>query len=365
MKFSRMFLFLLLAALTGVLSACAPQASISNFPGLVLRGDKAYLSHGLQVYVLDVNSGQEPRIGDKPLRFPLESSGEINVFAPVGFADGGQIIYPNSNPSHHQVFSVNVETGAVNWAFTQSTGTWIAGPLVTKQAIYAPGGEGILYALDNSGNLLWSQKLSDYGLWSSPVSDGTFIYQTSMDGKVFALHPDSGDMAWSIEVDDVLVASPLVADGSLYVGSIGGKLYAFNSKNGVKNWETKLDGSIWSAPVMAAETLYIGTMIDITGKFYALNAADGSPKWAPQQAIGSVIASPLILDEQVIFVTDAGKVQSFNRETGVSVWQADVQGKLVTPPVATKDVILVTPMNGEYYLVAFNTNGAQKWTFKP
>lgn len=364
MKFSRMFLFMLMVLVSGMLSACG-QVNISNFPSLVLKGDKVYLSEGLQVYALNVASGQETMVGDKPLRYPLESKNEINIFAPAAFTEDGQIIYANSSTSHHELLSSNLDTGATNWSFSQSKGTWIAGPIVLNNVIFAPGGDGVLYAIDTKGATVWEQKLSDYGLWSTPVTDGKLIFQVVMEGKLVALDSETGKIAWQVELDDVLASSPLVSDGVLYLGTIGGKLHAMQAATGENIWTQQLEGSIWSHPILNDGTLYIGSMVEVSGRFYALNASDGSKRWEPQVSTGSVLASPVIVGNQVIYVTDSGRVQALNLETGVATWKKDIKGKLVTTPVFSNDTLMIAVVGGDYYLVALTTTSADKWTFKP
>jgi outer membrane protein assembly factor BamB len=364
MKFKRFALPFLLILLTFLLSACSGQANTTNFPGLALHGETVYLSEGVSIYAVNVTSGQESRLGEVPLRYPIKAEANTSLFAPTAFLSDGQLIIPNSHPSEHSLFSLDPQTGNVRWAFQKSKGTWVAGALTLETDIYAPGGDGILYALDANGNERWTQKLSEHGLWAHPISDGTLIYQSSMDDTLFALDPTTGTQIWQAALGNPLLSAPALDEtGTLYVGTLAGDLYAVNSSDGSILWRTDLEGNIWSTPTIQGDSLYIGTLFNRQGKFYAIDKTSGQIIWQRDEET-AIIASPLALEGQVIYVTEAGRVQALT-STGSPQWQADLKGKLLVAPVLAGDVFIVAPLQGDYLLVAFDLNGAQKWTFKP
>jgi eukaryotic-like serine/threonine-protein kinase len=364
MKFPRVVLPFLLVLLALTLSACGDMTATQNFPGLVLQDDLLYLSEGLHVYVVDVVSGQEIRLGEEPLRFPQNSDSNLNLFAPVALTTDGQVIIPNSHPSEHSLYSINPENGAVNWAFQKSKGTWVGGALALNETIYAPGGDGILYALDLRGNERWSVPVAQSALMSHPVSNGELIFLPSMDGFLHAFDPANGREIWQVELGGPALAAPAISeDGTLYIGTLGGELYAIEAASGKITWQQQLDGTIWSTPALQGDDLYLGTLLGREGKFYAITRATGAIRWQRSEA-GSIIASPMASDGQVVYVTDVGRVQALSNE-GSPIWQADLKGKLVAAPVLAGELILVAPLQGDYLLVAFDSNGAQRWTFKP
>jgi outer membrane protein assembly factor BamB len=364
MKFQRVALPFVVVFLAFALSACGTRTTTQNFPGLVLQGELVYLSGGSHVYAVNSNSGQEVRLGGTPLRFPKEADGNTSLFAPIALTGDGQMIVPNSHPSQHSLFSVDPQTGNSRWSFDKSKGTWVAGALTLGETIYAPGGDGILYALDMQGNQRWSVSISKNALLSNAVTDGALIFQATMDGILYALDPSTGNQVWQADLGDPIISTPALDEaGKLYLGTLGGELFALEASNGQIIWKQKLEGSIWSAPALVEDTIYIGTLLGRQGKFYALQPDTGSIRWQRDEA-SSIIASPLALDGQVVYVTDAGRVQALSGE-GAPLWQADLKGKLVSAPLLAGNTILVAPLQGDYMLVAFDVNGAQRWTFLP
>ena len=363
MKFQRVVLPLLVVLLAFLLSACGTNTLAQGFPGLVFQDGTIYLTEGRHVYAVTASTGQEVRMGDAPLRFPAEADANINLYAPVALTDDGQIIFPNSHPSQHQLYSIDPETGNVRWTFEKSKGTWIGGALSLGTDVYAPGGDGILYALDASGNSRWTAELSKSGLWTHPVSDGKLIFQATMDGMLFALDPADGRQVWQLNLDSPILGAPAVAeDGTLYLGTLSGILYAVDGASGSVSWQQQLEGSIWGTPALSAENVYIGTLVKHAGKFYAIQRDNGAIQWQRDDE-GSIIAGPLALEDQVLYVTELGRVQALTSD-GSPKWQADLKGKLVSTPVLAGDVIVVAPLMGETMLAAYDLNGAQRWTFK-
>ncbi len=373
MNLKRVALLFLLIVVAGLLAGCSPAAATSNWPGMAVRDEFVYLADGNHIYTLRLADGTQATIpavnaGDEPvpLRFPNQpDTSKMTFFAQPAFTSDGQMVFPNSSPNEHSFYSIDPSNGDVNWTFNASKGTWIAGAITIGDVILAPDGEGVLYGLSNSGEELWQLKASDHGLWSHAVTDGEAAYLTTVDHFVYAINPQTGNVLWKTELDNVLMSSPAVdvANGTLYIGSLSGKLIALNAANGKVVWTTQLKGGIWSAPAVDGETLYLGTVDGQIGTFYALNAQDGSVLWKNEEA-ASIIGGALVLEDQVVYVTEAGLVQSRNKE-GSSVWQANIEGKLYSAPVLANDLVLVAPTQGKFLLAAYNLSGAQQWVFTP
>ncbi|MDX9992063.1 MAG: PQQ-binding-like beta-propeller repeat protein [Anaerolineales bacterium] len=364
MKFQRVALLFVVVFMLFALSACGTRTTTQNFPGLVVQDELVYLSEGSHVYLVNSSNGQEARLGGAPLRFPKEADGNTSLFAPIALTVDGQMIVPNSHPSQHSLFSADPQTGNTSWAFEKSKGTWVAGALTLGETIYASGGDGILYALDLKGNQRWSVSISKNALLSHAVTDGTLIFQATMDGVLYALDASTGNEIWQADLSDPIISSPALHEaGRLYVGTLGGEMFALEAGTGTVIWKQKLEGSIWSAPALSEDTVYTGTLLAKQGKFYALQRDTGAIRWQRDEA-SSIIASPLAMEAQVVYVTDAGRVQALSSDNA-PLWQADLKGKLVSAPVLAGNTILVAPLQGDAMLVAFDVNGAQRWTFLP
>ena len=94
-----------------------------------------------------------------------------------------------------------------------------------------------LYALDakTGGPPRWSFK-ADAWFWAGPVSDGSLIFASSMDGKVHALRLDrqEGDRPeWVRDVGGAIVSTPFLVEDKLVVATEDGELFQLSTSNGI------------------------------------------------------------------------------------------------------------------------------------
>ncbi len=367
MKFNRMFLFALLATLTVLLSACAAPPA-TNWPGLSTDGELIYFASNSHVYIVQSQSGTEATANISgqisPLRFPLEADAKMSFYAPPALTADGLFVVGSAASSGHALYAADASTGSIRWSF-ETAKPWLGGALIVDDAIFAPSGDGTLYSFDMAGNKGWEKNLSKHALWTTPVSDGTSIYLATLDHMLYAIDAASGTVAWEKELDNGIIGSPAIVEDTLYVGTLSGNLYSIDTSDGSSNWMKPLEGSIWGTPGFGDGTLYIGTVFGRTGKFYALEAATGAVKWFKDEE-GSIVAGPLVLEQQVIYVTELGRVQSLDTTSGAPKWQDNFdKNKIYTAPLLVDETIVIAPMGSQFLMVAYDVNGAKKWTFTP
>lgn len=364
MKFNRVVFVLVLASLAVLLTACG-TAPANNWPGLVADETHVYLANGSYVYNLLLSDGTEATVAtaDGPVaaRFPLKAEGSKSFYAVPALTADGQVVIGSAAQNDHTFYSYDPATGAVKWTFTGLSTPWVAGALVLDETVYAPAGDGKLYAFSLSGTKRWDFVASEHGLWTAPVTDGKLIYLATLNHEIYALNP-AGEKVWSVALDNGILGAPLVAESVLYVGTLSGNLYALEAATGTQLWVKMLEGGIWGTPAFDGEKVYVGTVLETRGKFYALNAANGQIAWSKDEE-GSITAGPLFTADQVIYVTEKGRIQSLD-QAGAPKWQDTMENaKLYTAPLLAGDLILIAPMNAKFILAAYDLNGAQKWTF--
>ena len=66
----------------------------------------------------------------------------------------------------------------------------------------------------------------------SPVVAGQRVYIGAANGRLFALHLNTGKVAWEYETGGEIVASPAVADGRLVIANTDGTIYCFGDQQG-------------------------------------------------------------------------------------------------------------------------------------
>ena len=213
-----------------------------------------------------------------------------------------------SQPAEHSINPVNVKGLSPKWVFTTG-GDVSATPTVDGDAVYFPDWGGNLFAVKkDSGQLIWSHKISEYdgveGAVSrvSPAVDGERLIigdilsskQTHDGANVISVDRQTGTIQWMTQVDThpaaIITGSPVVFDGMVYIGissseetlalnpaypccSFRGSIVALDEKSGAMLWKTfdmpdnggqtggYSGGAIWQPPAIDPKrgTLFAGT----------------------------------------------------------------------------------------------------------
>ncbi len=235
------------------------------------------------------------------------------------------------------------------WVFTTG-GDVSARAAVVNGVTYFPDWAGNIWAVaSESGKLLWSHQLSDYGLTAGTVSRtspavanglvyiGTQYVAGGSTGWLLAINAKDGTLAWKVQPDTsnpfpVITASPTVTGGVVYVGmtsneefaaafptyaccSVRGSVVAVNAASGAVLWQTFTvpdgysGGNVWgSNPVVdpARNTVFVGT-----GNNYSVPTA---PAYVACIAAGGTRASCEAPDDY------ADSILALDMQTGAIKW---------------------------------------------
>ena len=355
-RFTLLAAFVLLATL---LSACGGTPAAATWAGLAADENAAYLANGAIVYAVRVKDGEEL------WRFPEKASSKLLFNSNPVFTSDGQLLIGSSG-TDHSLFRVDPETGKDNWSFSDAADQWVASPLVVGDIVYAPNADGYLYvfdlAQDDKDKLVTRVELGGK-LWSQPVSDGNYVYVPSLDHHLHAVNMQTYEARLLAEFDGAVSGTPAIGDGRLYIGTFGQTINAIDTSDGSIAWSKPTKSWVWGGPLLDNGILYFG---DLDGNFYAINAADGTPAADSTKPDDAILATPLLLNGQVIFVSESGNIYSLvPGENALSIERLD--GKLYTAAVLSGELILAAPFQSEsgILLVALNVDGKVAWSFTP
>jgi outer membrane protein assembly factor BamB len=360
MKTSRYtFLLFTLIVFAALLSGCAGGTGVaSSWPGVTVDGDTAYVAFNTHVFAINLADGMER------WRFPAEPDNKVTFYAAPTLTPDGQLVVGSYN---NAVYSLNpTNNGSQNWVFDKASDRFIASPLATENGIYAPSAGRLMYALDLNGNQRWTFE-TEHGQWASPLPNNGYVILPSMDHRIYALDPETGNVVWQTEdLGGAIVSAPALADdGTLYIGTFNREVLAINSETGQVLNRFATEGWVWGSPALDGDRLYVG---DLNGFVYALNAADLTQIWKVQPETGantSISDRPLVLEDKLYIASESGNVYALNTSNGSTNWTQTVGGKLYGSPVLAGDKILVAPIGEDYILAALDLNGVQQWTFTP
>ena len=135
------------------------------------------------------------------------------------------------------VHAIKPQTGEKVWSFVAAKRAINTGVVVKDNMVFVSHGDenltgvdlGLLAAIDGSqsGTIAapkWSHRGMEF-LYSSPIVDGTRIYQIDGGSTLRAFDTESGKPLWTLPLSSAQKASPVFADGKIYVGTDAGKLF--------------------------------------------------------------------------------------------------------------------------------------------
>ncbi|NTU75489.1 MAG: PQQ-binding-like beta-propeller repeat protein, partial [Anaerolineaceae bacterium] len=177
----------------------------------------------------------------------------------------------------------------------------------------------------------------------------------------FALDPGTGKLLWKQDVGSAMVSSPLVGtDGNLYISTFAKEVQARDTKNGKLLWSVNLEAEIWGTPVMDGDLLFVG---DQKGNIYSISTTNRSFKKI--DTLGSaVIASPVMVKDHVVFVSENGDVAGYKPD-GSAPWKQKITGKIYTTPVFNGELLIVAVKDGDKLLVMYDSDGKEVRSFAP
>jgi polyvinyl alcohol dehydrogenase (cytochrome) len=244
---------------------------------------------------------------------PAGAGSTARADAALSWLVAGQNLANTRDQADEKAISAsNVGTLVTDWSFT-TDGDVSATPTVANGDVYFPDWGGELWALTDTGKLIWSHSVASYmGLAGDISRDSPAVHGNELilgdhltvgkspGAHVFAVNRTTGALLWSTLVDTNLAAimtgSPTVYDGVVYVGissqeqslatrpgykccTFRGAVVALNATTGKLLWKTYMvpsnngggdsnkpgyyaGGAVWgSSPVVDPATgmLYVST----------------------------------------------------------------------------------------------------------
>ena len=362
------------------LTACVGgEPPPSAFPGMTVDSDFAYLANNFHLTKWDLKTGTQV------WQFPAtqDNANPIGPFSGTPVKIGDWIVIGGSSGLNggydKHVYAVSDATGAEAWRFT-GTREFVDGVVTDGKLIYAPSGDGVLYALDpaereasGEPKVVWKFTTGNR-LWSRPLLADGRLYQGSFDHSLYAIDAATGKELWRFEDPSAPVGvQPALENGALYFGSFDGFAYAVNAADGKLKWKSAVDGWIWSNPTVGGELVYMG---DVRGKVYAFDLETGERKWF-METLDSIKARPVFANDLLYVVSTDTFVYALDpagagRDTNGKVdrngakWRNETLGRrLMTTPVIYGDSLLVPPLDGDVKIWALNAKTGERGVRMP
>ncbi|MFG2780081.1 PQQ-binding-like beta-propeller repeat protein [Streptomyces prunicolor] len=129
----------------------------------------------------------------------------------------------------------------------------------------------------------------------------------------------TGTVRWRVHVGGAVYSAPCVTGGTVYVTGRG--LWALDTADGTVRW-TNPDAGHQSSPTTAGDTVYVAGY----GWFFALDAADGRPRWRRRMNWHSH-TQPLVANGLLHYVNGSRYLRTVDASTGRRRWRVKYRRK--------------------------------------
>ncbi len=192
-----------------------------------------------------------------------------------------------------------------------------------KPIAYIGDMDGTLYALDlETGDLKWQKKLA-FSFSSSPAYRDGRIYIGDIDGFFYCVD-ESGQLQWKFESGGEINSSPNFYQGQVLFGSQDTKLYLLDAKTGEKKWEHETPDQIRCSVTIAGDRAFVA---GCDGFFHIVDLKSGK-ELGKVDIRSPTQSTPAVLGDFVYVGTEQDAFMAINWKTIEGIWSfADPEGQ--------------------------------------
>ncbi len=233
--------------------------------------------------------------------------------------------------TRHRYFAFDKQTGELIWVSTpggRPLDTTYSTPVVTEidghPLIIGGNADGSIYAMkQETGEMIWGFKLSQRGINTSVVVEGTKVYashgeenidSTKMGRVVCIDATGTGDVTtthevWRYDGVNFGYSSPTIHAGHVYIVDNSANVHCLNAETGELLWEHSIGTVGKGSPVWADGKLYV---TEVNGKFHILQPTEEGCESLDVEQINrkidshyvEIYGSPAIADGKIYFTTE-------------------------------------------------------------
>ncbi|MGF1580907.1 MAG: PQQ-binding-like beta-propeller repeat protein [Gemmataceae bacterium] len=228
-------------------------------------------------------------------------------------------------------FGMNKHNGEVLWTWQSPNkvkDSFYSNPVIAvingQRLLITGGGDGYLHALKvRNGEHVWSYRITDGGLNTSPVVEGNRVFithgaenfGTGLQGGVFCVDASEvkdgqPKLVWKRYNVIAKYTSPIVKDGRLYVCTDIARMECLDTKTGQRIWRRPLayGRNAKGSPVLADGKIYVGA---VDAEFSIIDPSGTRPKVLHRQFFRSpdgivaieINGTPAVANGRVFFGT--------------------------------------------------------------
>jgi outer membrane protein assembly factor BamB len=220
--------------------------------------------------------------------------------------------------------------------------------------------DGSVYAVSlETGAISWSEQMGGRVDSAVAVSDGQVVAiarnTDTAQVVVDAFDEATGERSWpalAIQANSTAGTAPSAGGGSLFIGSGDRRVRALDAADGTERWAA-LALSLFSPATALAFDDQSVFAADIAGGLYRLDAADGGRAWSYHLNEVVLRSSPVVSGDSVLLGLGDGRLIAIDVASGHLVWQSALSPGLVGTIALASDAVIAVKGGRDAGLIAF------------
>lgn len=168
--------------------------------------------------------------------------------------DDGKAVFGNDKG---ELICLSLSEGSLIWKFTADAPIF-ATPLINRGKVFFGSYDSAYYCVDlEKGTALWKKNMSTKIMGGSSIYYSSDVIFGGIDGVLYSLKADDGNVNWKFPTKGVITASPLCSGSNIYFTSYDFNVYCLEGKQGKELWKYELEGKSKTSPVIWKDYLIV------------------------------------------------------------------------------------------------------------
>jgi outer membrane protein assembly factor BamB len=212
------------------------------------------------------------------------------------------------------IYKINIKTGNLVWTSRSYEkkkyyGSFYTSPTILNNTIFAGNDDGNMYAFGlKDGKEVWNFETDGSIFCDAAGSDGKIYFGS--DDKNFYCLDTTGNLIWKKDMSTKFLSSATFYKELVIISGIDGNVYGLDKNNGDLKWTFATKGAIVASPLLQENKIFIGSYDKY---FYCLNAEDGRELWK-YECVGRIKTSAIIWKDYIFTASDEKYVYCFSNK---------------------------------------------------
>jgi outer membrane protein assembly factor BamB len=271
--------------------------------------------------------------------FPLTVKWTAALPSPPGFAPAFDAEYAYVSLRTNQLIALHLKDGSQAWSVEYPT---TAAPAAGDGLVFVASEDLVEARAQSDGRAVWRRPVE--GRISALHWDTGWLLASADNGPLLAIRAVDGEVLWRRDLGAPLQAAPALAGDRVYLPVSDGRVLALSLETGDEIWSRKLaEPAVGILPV--GDRVFVGSK---DNQMHSLKAGDGGTDWRWRTG-ADLLGLPVLDTRRVYFVALDNILRGHNRNSGSMEWKRVLPMRPFTGPFLSGGLVIVSGVASELH----------------